>query len=530
MVQINFAKSEVQCKVVYYGPPRSGKTANLRSIHDRSPSHVRGALTTIATDTNRTLFFDFLPLNIGTVAGIKTKIHLYAVPYIANQHSMRLLVLEGVDGIVFVADSSAHQLEANREALRDLSENLAQLGRDIQDVPLIWQWNKSDLPDAMSADELQRNLNPEGRTSFAAVAEAGNGVFATLKGVTQAVLVNTAKLMGNRAPDGKEANESAPAAPAPVAAPAAAAAPAPVPPQPRETTVEAPRLPLTPPVTEAPVAPRPLPKSPVATPTAKPTPEPTPEPVLDAPVAAQAPTPTRAAPTPPAATPRPARTQEAQPVQAAPIQVSPLPSVPDAPVYDDLEGAPTLDDVGHMAAPLESRAGLSFTPPWRAGAKKSRKEEIEETVEEPQETEALAPPAFIAEAAEELDAVEAPADEQDDGVQPLQPAPNPWADTSPSRTPTYDDYAFRTPTAPGRSGRVVAVAGAVPVQSWEDEEREVRIATDRRRKDRRVEGRRNGRRQEDWKTPYVPASHVAAGTTFTLVALAAVGYLVHILL
>jgi len=196
MVQINFAKREVQCKVVYYGPARSGKTANLRSVHDRTPETVRGKLTSMATDTNRTLFFDFLPLDLGNVAGIHTKIHLYAVPYIDRQNAMRLLVLEGVDGVVFVADASRTRREENREALGNLRENLRALGREIDDVPLVWQFNKSDLPDALPVAELNQALNPEGRPAFAAAAEIGTGVFSTLKVMTQAVLVNVTKALG----------------------------------------------------------------------------------------------------------------------------------------------------------------------------------------------------------------------------------------------------------------------------------------------------------------------------------------------
>src|SRR5262245_20459908 len=140
MVQINFAKREVQCKVVYYGPAMSGKTINLRQIHDRSPQKVRGALTSIATDTKRTLFFDFLPLNLGLVSNVGAKIHLYAVPYLDAQNAMRLLVLEGVDGIVFVADSGPNKMRANLAALENLHENMSQLGRDLSDVPLVFQW------------------------------------------------------------------------------------------------------------------------------------------------------------------------------------------------------------------------------------------------------------------------------------------------------------------------------------------------------------------------------------------------------
>ena len=151
MAQINFAKGEVQCKVVYYGPAQAGKTANLQQVHARSPSHVRGKLTSISTDGDRTLFFDYLPMNLGKVAGIRTKINLYAVPYIENQNALRVLVLEGVDGIVFVADARPDQVDANREAMDNLRENLAAVGRDFGEVPIVFQWNHTDAENALSS-------------------------------------------------------------------------------------------------------------------------------------------------------------------------------------------------------------------------------------------------------------------------------------------------------------------------------------------------------------------------------------------
>ncbi|MHC4490318.1 MAG: hypothetical protein ACYTDU_01660 [Planctomycetota bacterium] len=197
MVQINFAKGEVQCKIVYYGPACAGKTANLLSIHGQAPSHVRGALTTIATDTNRTLFFDFLPLNLGDVAGIRTKVQLYAVPYKENQNSLRLLVLQGVDGLVFVADCSKSHLE-NRNALTNLHDNLRALGRDPQSIPIVFQWNKSELPNVHAAAEMNQALNPTGYPAFTASATSGTGVFATLKALTQQVLLNVSKAVAGR--------------------------------------------------------------------------------------------------------------------------------------------------------------------------------------------------------------------------------------------------------------------------------------------------------------------------------------------
>jgi signal recognition particle receptor subunit beta len=196
MAQINFAKREVQCKIVYYGPARSGKTANLRTIHARSPERVRGSLTSIQTDQDRTLFFDFLPLNLGSVAGMDTKINLYAVPYLSGQNANRAVVLEGIDGIVFVADSSPGCLDSNIEALRNLRENLTAMNRSLEDIPLVFQWNKSDVEGAIPGPALETALNVGGRPTFSACATADDGVFAALKAVTQEVLVEVTGSMG----------------------------------------------------------------------------------------------------------------------------------------------------------------------------------------------------------------------------------------------------------------------------------------------------------------------------------------------
>jgi len=217
MAQINFAKGEVQCKIVYYGPAESGKTANLRTIHERSPERIRGKLTTIATDTNRTLFFDFLPLNLGKVANIRTKLNLYAVPYIDGRNTLRVLVLEGVDGIVFVADARKERLEANREALANLRANLVELGRDPDEVPIVFQANKMDLEGAVEAARLADALDLAGSVAIDATATEGVGVLPSLKSLTGQVLDNVAGMMrGTEAPAPKPAESVAPvAAPTP---------------------------------------------------------------------------------------------------------------------------------------------------------------------------------------------------------------------------------------------------------------------------------------------------------------------------
>ncbi|MGH7162009.1 MAG: GTP-binding protein, partial [Planctomycetota bacterium] len=194
MVQINFAKREVQCKIVYYGPPESGKTANLRALHARLPASVRGTLTSIQTDAQRTLFFDFLPLDLGRVADARTKVHLYAVPYLGGQNALRLLVLEGADGIVFVADSSPGKEALNCGALANLRENLAESGREFGEIPVVYQWNKRDVADAIPEDELRAGLGAERALAVPASTATGEGVVATLKAITHAVLVQLCQM------------------------------------------------------------------------------------------------------------------------------------------------------------------------------------------------------------------------------------------------------------------------------------------------------------------------------------------------
>ncbi len=247
MVQINFAQKEIQCKIVYYGPGMSGKTTNLELVHGKVPEAHRGELTSIATTGERTLYFDYMPLDLGQIAGIRTKFQLYTVPGQIYYKSTRRLVLQGVDGIVFVADSSRAKLRENKESLADLEENLQEMGKSLSDVPILIQYNKRDLPDAMSLAELQAELNPNGLPHTEAIATTGEGVFPTLKKLAGMVLdaVNKGGLASARnragarparvettnAPDGapSEAEAAAVAPAAPAAPTAAAAAPAAVP-------------------------------------------------------------------------------------------------------------------------------------------------------------------------------------------------------------------------------------------------------------------------------------------------------------
>ncbi len=240
MVQINFAQKEIQCKIVYYGPGMSGKTTNLELVHGKVPDENRGELTSIATTGERTLYFDYMPLDLGQIAGIQTKFQLYTVPGQIYYKSTRRLVLQGVDGIVFVADSAASKLRENQESFEDLEQNLKEMGKTLQDVPIIIQYNKRDLPDAMPIEELEEKVNPHGFPYTEAVANSGDGVFPTLKQLSQRVLesVNKGGLSASKpksaarpaavkaptaqAPAGEApAASAAPAAPAPQAAPAA---------------------------------------------------------------------------------------------------------------------------------------------------------------------------------------------------------------------------------------------------------------------------------------------------------------------
>ena len=217
MVQINFALKEVNCKIVYYGPGMSGKTTNLEIVHEKAPESNKGELTSIATEGDRTLFFDFMPLDLGTIAGMRTRFQLYTVPGQVYYNSTRKLVLQGVDGIVFVADSSASKMEENLESLENLRNNLAEYGKDIRELPLVLQWNKRDLPDALPVEDLNQKLNHWGVPTFEAVAITGEGVFPTLKCLSGMVLETL-----NR--DQRESPAAAPRPPQ--AAPVAAAQPA----------------------------------------------------------------------------------------------------------------------------------------------------------------------------------------------------------------------------------------------------------------------------------------------------------------
>jgi len=190
---INYASREINCKIVYYGPGLGGKTTNLQYIYEKTNPSNKGQLISLATETDRTLFFDFLPLDLGTVRGFRTRFHLYTVPGQVFYDASRKLILKGVDGVVFVADSQAARQDANLESLENLKTNLRENGFDLASVPYALQFNKRDLPSAMSHDEMFRTLNVKGEPTFDAVAPQGVGVFETLKAVAKQVLHELSK-------------------------------------------------------------------------------------------------------------------------------------------------------------------------------------------------------------------------------------------------------------------------------------------------------------------------------------------------
>jgi small GTP-binding protein len=185
---INYAAREINVKIVFYGPGLCGKTTNLQYIYEKSSPQQKGKLISLATETDRTLFFDFLPLDLGAVRGFKTRFHLYTVPGQVFYDASRKLILKGVDGVVFVADSQEARMDANVESLRNLEDNLSENGFELKSVPYVLQFNKRDLPSAMLVDDMYRLLNFKGEPTFEAVATKGIGVFETLKAVAKQVL------------------------------------------------------------------------------------------------------------------------------------------------------------------------------------------------------------------------------------------------------------------------------------------------------------------------------------------------------
>jgi signal recognition particle receptor subunit beta len=188
MSLINYAGREINCKIVYYGTGLGGKTTNLEYVYSKVNPDAKGKVISLATETERTLFFDFLPIDLGDVKGFKTRVHLYTVSGQVYYNASRKLILKGVDGVIFVADSQAERMEANIEAMHNLYENLDSYGYDLTSIPFAMQYNKRDLPNAMPMDDLRAQPNPMGVPDFEGVAIEGRGVFETLGAVSKMVV------------------------------------------------------------------------------------------------------------------------------------------------------------------------------------------------------------------------------------------------------------------------------------------------------------------------------------------------------
>lgn len=190
---INYSSKEINCKIVYYGPGLCGKTTNLQYVYGKTNPVAKGKMISLATETERTLFFDFLPLTLGEIKGFKVRFHLYTVPGQIFYDASRKLILKGVDGVVFVADSQVERMEANIESFENLAVNLKEQGYDLDKIPYVVQYNKRDLPNAAPLEELRNLLNPKGIMEFEACAATGEGVFETLKGISKLVLTELKK-------------------------------------------------------------------------------------------------------------------------------------------------------------------------------------------------------------------------------------------------------------------------------------------------------------------------------------------------
>ena len=187
---VNHNKKEVNCKIVYYGPGLGGKTTNIQYVYKKTSGDNKGNMIKLNTENERTLFFDFLPLELGEIRGYKTRFHLYTVPGQVFYEASRKLILRAVDGLIFVADSQLEKMEANIESLDGLEKNLTEQGYDISKIPLVFQWNKRDLPNVTPCEDLQKRLNKWGSPAYEAAAVRGQGVFETLKEVSKLVLMN----------------------------------------------------------------------------------------------------------------------------------------------------------------------------------------------------------------------------------------------------------------------------------------------------------------------------------------------------
>ncbi len=193
---INYSSREINCKIVYYGPGLCGKTTNLHYIYKKTNPESKGKMISLATETERTLFFDFLPLALGEIRGFKTRFHLYTVPGQVFYDASRKLILKGVDGVVFVADSQVERMEANIESVENLRVNLADQGYNLDAIPYVMQYNKRDLPNVVPVAEMRKALNPRSVPDYEAVASEGGGVFDTLKAIAKLVIMELKKGQG----------------------------------------------------------------------------------------------------------------------------------------------------------------------------------------------------------------------------------------------------------------------------------------------------------------------------------------------
>ena len=270
MVFFNYSTMQMAAKVVYYGPGLCGKTTNLHYIYGHTTGDSRGEMVSLETETDRTLFFDLLPIDVGSIAGFNTRIQLYTVPGQVFYNTTRKLVLKGVDGVVFVADSQRAMTQANQESFRNLEENLAEMGLSVDTLPLVIQYNKRDLAEIATIDELNATMNRHDWPWFEASAVTGTGVFETLKGISKHTLMSLKKRLGRSEPTAPPARPAAAVKPMPPPAPAASAAPAAAP--------APPRRPDLPPPTASGAQPKASPLPPAAAAAAQPAPAQPPRP------------------------------------------------------------------------------------------------------------------------------------------------------------------------------------------------------------------------------------------------------------
>jgi signal recognition particle receptor subunit beta len=340
MASINYHTREISCKIVYYGPGLSGKTTNLQIIHKKVPKDSKSEMVSLATETDRTLFFDFLPLDLGSIKGFSTKFQLYTVPGQVYYNATRKLVLRGVDGVVFVADSQRDKMPENLESLRNLEENLREYGIELKTTPFVLQYNKRDLPSIFTVEEMNAQINSYGVPCYEAQAHQGVGVFTTLKAIGKVVIDTfNAKYSARQTSRRPEAAPSSMAA-SPSVAPIPSVAPV-IPPPPAPTAMRMP-----PPLMQAPPPPPPPPVRMAAPPAA-------PTPIMAPPIPVMAPVP------PPAPLPPPA-------VQNAFVTGYGM----DTPVTPSAAPSPAVATYGFapppQAAPVEAVAGLQsgfFQPP-----------------------------------------------------------------------------------------------------------------------------------------------------------------------